>query len=399
MSTDLTEIIRKKERKVIGVLSGTSVDAVDVVLVNIKGSGIKTLVQVIDFQSFRIENRLKDYILKCSRKNENDVEDICKLNFIIGRLFAEKIKKFLDIRNISGSSIDIIGSHGQTIYHIPKVIKEFGFNTKSTLQVGDPSVIANQTGITTVGDFRTADAAVGGDGAPLVPYLDYILFTDKKKPRILINIGGIANLTYLKKSGRIDEVIAFDSGPGNMLIDGLCREYFGKGFDRDSKIALRGKTDKGLFEYICLEDRYFQSRPPKSTGREYYGKSFLKKIIKKARNISKEDIIRTVTEYTAYTIYFNIKHFIKSTDISEILVSGGGADNVVIMNSIKSYFANSKVKKLGYRGINSENKEAVLFAVLANETISQNCSNVPSATGAKKEVILGKICPVKINYK
>ncbi|MCX6165256.1 MAG: anhydro-N-acetylmuramic acid kinase, partial [Ignavibacteriae bacterium] len=390
---DLIELVKKKERKVVGILSGTSVDAVDVALLHIKSTGFNTSIQVIDFQSFKIPNNLKEYILKCSRKGENDVEDICKLNFLIGRLFANCINKFLKARNISNKSIDLIGSHGQTIYHIPKISNEFGIKTKSTLQVGDPSVIANLTGIVTIGDFRNADVAVDGDGAPLVPYLDYILFTDKNKSRILINIGGIANLTYLKKNCKIDEVIAFDSGPGNMLIDGLCREFFDLEYDKDSKIALKGNVNKNLFEYICNKDKYFKSNPPKSTGREYYGKEFLKKIINKSRKISKEDIIRTVTEYTAYSIYYNIKHFIGNINISEILVSGGGAENLIIMNSLKSYFSESLIGKFKYKGINTANKEAVLFAVLANETISQNYNNVPSATGAKKKVILGKICP------
>lgn len=391
---DFTELIKRKERKVVGVLSGTSVDAVDVVLLKIRGSGIKTSIQVIDYQSFKISINIKEYIFKCSRRDENDVEDICKLNFLIGRLFADCINKFLKKRRIPNKTIDLIGSHGQTIYHIPKFQNVFNFRSKSTLQVGDPSVIANLTGIITVGDFRTADVAVEGDGAPLVPFLDYILFTNKIKSRVLINIGGIANLTYLKKNGKIDDVIAFDTGPGNMLIDGFCKKLFGVEFDKDSKIALKGKINKTLFEYICNIDEYLKIKPPKSTGREYYGKSFMEKIISKAKGINKFDIIKTITEYTAYSIYYNINHFIKYSDISEILVSGGGAENIIIMNSLKSYFPESIVKKLEYKGINTENKEAVLFAVLANETISQNYNNVPSATGAKRKVILGKICLV-----
>lgn len=390
----MTGLLRKKERKVIGVLSGTSVDAVDVVLTNIKGNGINTLIQVIDYQSFSIPEKIKDYVLKCSRKNENDVEHICMLNFLIGKLFANSINKFLKSRKIPNNTIDLIGSHGQTIYHIPYVKNLFGIKTKSTLQIGDPSVIANLTGIVTVGDFRTADVAVGGDGAPLVPYLDYVLFNHEKKSRVLVNIGGIANLTFLKRNGNIDDVIAFDTGPGNMMIDGLCKKFFGIKFDKDSKIALNGNVDKNLFEYICKEDIYFKSKPPKSTGREYYGKLFQDKIIKNSGKKKKEDVIRTVTEYTAYSIYYNILHFVKCSEISEILISGGGAENTVIMNSLKTYFNNSEVKKLEYKGINTDNKEAVLFAVLANETISMNYNNVPSATGSKKKVLLGKICPV-----
>lgn len=390
---DLIELFRKKERKILGVLSGTSVDAVDIVLLKIKASGTESQIQVIDFQSFKIPLDLKDFILKCSRIKENDVRDICKLNFIIGKFFAANINKFLKKRKISPKSIDAVGSHGQTIFHIPKPIEKFGIKTKSTLQIGDPSVIANLTGITTIGDFRTADVAVGGDGAPLVPFLDYIMFSDKKKSRILINIGGISNLTYLKKNCRINDVVAFDCGPGNMLIDALCKIFYDKDYDKDSKIALKGTVDKNLFKFICRLDTYFKSRPPKSTGREFYNKTFVKKIITKSKKIPKENIIRTVTEFTAYSIYYNIIHFIKKRDLSEILVSGGGADNILIMNCLQSYFKKSVVKKLEYNGIDSANKEAVLFAVLANETLSGNYGNVPSSTGAEKKVILGKICP------
>lgn len=392
---NLAELINKKERKVIGVLSGTSVDAVDVILLNIKGNGRESVIKVLDFQSFKIADEFKKFILKCSRKSENDVEDICKLNFQVGTFFADCINKFLKDRKISNKSIDLIGSHGQTIYHIPKIINKFGIKTKSTLQIGEPSVIANLTGITTIGDFRTADVAAGGDGAPLVPYLDYIMFSDKIKSRILINIGGIANLTYLKPGCKIEDVVAFDTGPGNMMIDGLCYHYYKKNYDKDCAIASKGKVNMGLFEYIFKEDKYTKSKPPKSTGREYYGKTFLKKILKKSYQIPKENVIRTITEYTAYTISYNIKNFLKiKSSQTEILISGGGADNKIIMESLKSFLKDFTIKKLEHQGINSENKEAVLFAVLANETISGNTNNVPNSTGAKKNVKLGKICLV-----
>jgi anhydro-N-acetylmuramic acid kinase len=392
---DLIELIKKKERKVIGILSGTSVDAVDIILLKIKGTGIDSKIQVIDFQSFKIPAKLKDYILKCSRIDENGVEDICKLNFIIGKLFAANINNFLKRRKISPKAIDLIGSHGQTIHHIPKFTDEFGIKTKSTLQVGDPSVIANLTGITTIGDFRNADVAVDGDGAPLVPYLDYILFADKNKSRILINIGGIANLTYLKKNCKINEVVAFDTGPGNMLIDALCKYYFDVNYDKNNMIAKRGKVSKALIRFIFGLDEYIKLKPPKTTGREYYGKAFLKKIRNRSINISKYSVIKTVTEYTGYSIYYNIKNFLNlKDDIPEILVSGGGAENKLIIDSLKGLLGNFDIKKLEYNGINSANKEAVLFAVLANETISQKYNNVPSSTGAKKNVLLGKICHV-----
>jgi anhydro-N-acetylmuramic acid kinase len=212
-------ILNKNERLVIGVLSGTSVDAIDVVLVRISGSGINTQVRVLDFNSYPISKKLKQFILKCSESESSHVEDICRLNFIIGKLFASSIKKLIIRNKLLTQDIDLIGSHGQTIYHYPFNQKLFSFNSKSSLQVGDPSVIANQTGIITIGDFRSADISVNGDGAPLVPYLDYILFSHKTKNRVFVNSGGISNITFLKKSCGQNEVVAFDTGPGNMIID------------------------------------------------------------------------------------------------------------------------------------------------------------------------------------
>jgi anhydro-N-acetylmuramic acid kinase len=391
----LHKLIIKKEKKIIGILSGTSIDSVSIVLVNIKGNGLKSKIQVIDYQDYNINNNLKTYILNSSYKNTSSIEDLCRLNFIIGRLFADCINKFLKTRRIKNSEIDLIGSHGQTVFHIPKFEKYFSFKTKSTLQIGDPSVIANLTGITTVADFRTADVAVDGDGAPLIPFLDYIVFNKKDKSRILLNIGGIANLTYLKKNCALKDIIAFDTGPGNMLIDSLMRHYYKKDYDKDCKIARKGRFNKKLFEIIVKKDNYCKAKPPKSTGREYYGDDFVKYIIRSSGKIPHEDVIKTVTVYTSYTIAYNINNFIPVKDKNmELLVNGGGANNSCIMSLLKELLPGLNIKRIDENGINSDNKEAVLFAVLANESINCNYGNIRSATNAKRNVILGKICPV-----
>jgi anhydro-N-acetylmuramic acid kinase len=380
-------LFNKKSRIVIGVLSGTSVDGVDTVLLKVRGNGINTKIDVLDFESYPIKKELKEYILKCSSKNTGNAENICKLNFLVGHLFAQSINKLISRNNLLTKDIDLIGSHGQTIYHYPFNQKLFSFNTKSTLQIGDISVISNQTGITTAGDFRTADISVNGDGAPLVPYLDYILFSSRTLNRVLVNIGGISNITFLKRSGKQNDVTAFDSGPGNMMIDYLTKKYFNKKYDKDGRISSKGKINPELFKMICSKDRFYKKNPPKSTGREYYSEKFIEDILRSSGKILPEDIIATFTYFTAYTIYHNVKKF----RADELIMSGGGARNKTLMNYIKDLFRNIKVKLMDMNGINPDNKEAVLFAVLANELISGNKTNLPSVSGSDRKVFLGKI--------
>ena len=386
---------KNNSKLIIGTLSGTSVDSVDIVLVRISEYGVNTKLEVLNYAQYAFPCEIKNFILKCTSPEHSNVADICKLNFILGRLFSDKINIFIRESGFSNSEIFCIGSHGQTIYHIPSNEKYFGYNGKSTLQIGDPSVIANLTEITTIGDFRCADIAVGGTGAPLVPYLDYILFNAPYKSRLLINIGGIANLTFLEADCKIEKVIAFDTGPGNMIIDSITRRLFNKEYDFNGEIALSGKFSKELFEYILGIDNFYNAEIPKSTGREYYGDDFVNRVLAFSEDIKANDIVHTVSEYTVYCVYSNYKKFIDSSEFpDEILLSGGGASNSFLVNSFSQYFENSSIKMIDESGITSDNKEAVLFAVLANETINGNHSNVKNATGAKKNAILGKICPV-----
>ena len=390
MSKILNHIVLKKTKYAAGLLSGTSVDGIDAVLIKISGYGINTKLKIIDFITVKIPKPIKKEVFKNSYSKSANITEICKLNVILGKLFSDTVKH-LQKRN-NGVKIDFIGSHGQTIHHLPKKALYAGYSVKSTLQIGDPSVIANLTGITTIGDFRIADCAVGGDGAPLVPYLDYILFRSSKLSRGLLNIGGISNLTVLPKSCRKDKVIAFDTGPGNMIIDELMMLSYKKPYDKDGKIAKKGNVDQKFFNFL-IQDDYYKLKPPKSTGREHYGKDFVKRLLKRFGKLSKEDVIRTVTEFTAYTIWYNYYSFIcKKVKIGELILSGGGANNPVIVNSLKKYFKGVMVKKINAYGIDQDSKEAVLFAVLANECLAGNPANMKSVTGSKKDVILGKIC-------
>lgn len=341
-------LLSKKSRLVIGVLSGTSVDAVDTVLVRITGNGSDTILDVIDFESFPIRKGLKKFILKCSVNQSSSVEDICRLNVVLGFLFAESIKKIVSRNKLLTKDIDLIGSHGQTIYHYPFNQKLFSYNSKSSLQIGDPSVIANQTGIITVGDFRAADISVNGDGAPLVPYLDYVLFNHNSKSRIFVNIGGISNITYLKKSCLRNDVIAFDTGPGNMLMDYLMKKFYNKKYDKCGITASKGQVSKELFKHISLKDKFYKKSPPKSTGREYYSGEFTENILKNFKQLKHEDIVATFTKYTAYTIFHNSRKFL-NTD--ELIISGGGAKNDTLVKFIKEYFKNTEVNVMDETGL------------------------------------------------
>jgi anhydro-N-acetylmuramic acid kinase len=392
MNKKLQALLKKKSRRIIGLLSGTSVDSIDAVLVRVTGSGYSTKLKVEDFSTLAIPQKVKMAIFRNSDRATAKIDEITKLNVIVGALFADAALKIMRKNKLTASMVDLIGSHGQTIHHLPLPTEFEGFRVKSTLQIGDPSVIANLTGVTTVGDFRIADCAVGGDGAPLVPILDHIMFTDKKVNRILLNIGGISNFTVLPKASSKKMVTAFDTGPGNMIIDGMMYHLFKKSYDKNGLIAKKGFVDPGLFTFL-LEDSYYKAKPPKSTGREHYGMGFQKKILKRAEGLSKYDVVRTVTEFTAYSIWTNYKQFIEAkTPVKELIVSGGGAQNPVIMRSLKNYFSGAKVRKASDFGINTNNKEAVLFAILANECIEGNSANMPAVTGSGREVILGKIC-------
>ena len=393
--TNLHKILNKSERLILGVLSGTSVDAVDIVLVKFKGKGENVSLKVLKYKEYAIPSDIRNFVFKVSHKETSIVDDICRLNFILGKFYSNCINKFLKQNGISPDKIDAIGSHGQTIHHLPKAESFYGINYKSTLQIGDPSVIANQTGIITVGDFRTADVAVDGGGAPLVPYLDFVLFRSNDTNRILLNIGGISNLTYLKAKCRFNDVIAFDTGPGNMMIDYLAQKFYSKSYDKDCRISQKGVINYHLFSEIKRKDTFRLKKYPKSTGREFYNKSFVDSIIKNYKSEPKENILRTFTEYTAYSVSENVKRLLKLNNKKfELLVSGGGASNCLIMDGLKKHLPNADVNKVNSGGISTSNKEAVLFALLAHETLNGNSTNLKSVTGAKKNAILGKICLV-----
>lgn len=390
--TRIQQLQKKRTKLVVGLMSGTSVDGIDAALVRITGSGVNTRVQPLAFKTFAYPPGYSDRVLENSLPGRGSVDVICELNILAGHLFAEAVAKIAKRGGMSLKQIDLIGSHGQTVHHIPEKQSVFGKQIRSTLQIGDPSTIAKLTGITTVGDFRTADMAVGGQGAPLVPFLDYIMFRSHKENRILLNLGGIANITALPRNCTINRVVAFDTGPGNMITDALTKTFFGKSFDKDGRIAQEGEPDAGLLDWM-MGHEYFKKRPPKSTGREEFGEMFIRDFLSKAKEQKPENLIATATEFTAQSVFRQYNRFVRPhMKATQVVCSGGGSHNKVMMERLRTLFSPATVVGTEALGISSDAKEAILFAVLANETINEHPSNIPRSTGADRPVILGKIC-------
>jgi len=390
--SQLSTLQNKQSKLVVGLISGTSADGIDSALVRITGSGTSTRITQLAFATYPYPKGLRELILSNSLPGTGTVDMVCELNILIAHLFADAVRKIARKARVPLSRIDLIGSHGQTVHHLPEPRKVFGKLIRSGLQLGDPSTIAKLTGIITVGDFRTGDMAVGGQGAPLVPYFDFLMLRSTKKNRILLNLGGIANFTALPKNCRVSDVVAFDTGPANMVIDALMMKFYGRKFDADGNVALSGKIiPKLLSDLMSLP--YFKLRPPKSTGRELFGARLLPRILNYEKQAKREDLIATVTRWTAHSVYSQYERFVAPhMKADEIFVSGGGAHNPAITRSLQEYFNPAPVRKIESAGFSSDAKEAVCFAVLANATISEQASNVPRVTGAARPVILGKIC-------
>ncbi|NBI07024.1 anhydro-N-acetylmuramic acid kinase AnmK [Senegalia massiliensis] len=372
----------------IGLMSGTSLDGIDSVLLEIEGKGIDTKYKEIYFNCYPIDEDIKNEIHDSMDAKKSNVALICSLNYKLGNLFADACIDLCKKANISLDNVDFIASHGQTIYHNPNLE---GKLVPSTLQIGEPSVIAYRTNTKVISNFRGKDIAAGGQGAPLVPYVDYILFNKYKKNIAIHNIGGIANTTILKKDTSKDEILAFDTGPGNMIIDELCRRLKGIEYDKNGEIAKRGRIDYELLNKM-MSHSFFEQQPPKSTGREHFGSFYVEQLIKENNNIDANSLIATATEFTAETMADSYKRFIlNNIDLDEIILCGGGAYNLTLRESLERKLKNIKISSMEDHSMNSFSKEAVAFAILGNECLNNIKSNIKSATGAKNYVVLGDI--------
>lgn len=373
-------------------MSGTSLDGIDAVLVRIRGAGPSTRFTQLACVRTPFPRGVRKLILKNSSPGTSRVDEIARLNMLLAHLYADAVHAVVRAGKKTIGELDLIGSHGQTIQHLPRPAMMFGRKIRTTLQIGDPSALAALTGVTTVGDFRVADMALGGQGAPLVPYFDWLLFRSRTRNRLLLNIGGIANVTVLPKNSRPEDVFAFDTGPGNMVVDSLMHEFYGKPFDLEGRTAARGDVSLELFSML-MRHPYLKTRPPKSTGREEFGAEFVSTLLGRAKGFAREDIIATASQFTAFAVYEGYKRFVLKTMVAdEVIVSGGGARNAYVMDELKRYFDGAAVRPVEHFGIAAEAKEAVCFAVLAHETMAGRPTNLPGVTGAHKRVILGKIC-------
>ncbi|MBI4547269.1 MAG: anhydro-N-acetylmuramic acid kinase [Ignavibacteriae bacterium] len=386
------KLFRKKKKLIVGLMSGTSVDGIDALLVEVKGSGLSTSFRQLAFQTYPYPAGFKELLFKNSNVTTARLDDITRLNVLIAMFFADAAQRVARKAGKRMSEIDLIGSHGQTIYHLPEWKKMFGKSVRATLQLGSPSVIAKLTGVVTIGDFRLGDIAVGGSGAPLVPLFDYLTFRSDHVNRGVLNIGGIANITILPKQCSLHDVVAFDTGPGNMVIDQLMLALFNKPYDKDGMVAQRGRIIPSLLRWM-YKHPYFKIPPPKSTGREMFGEEFIKNVLQKAGKSNKEGIITTASEFTALSIYQQYVRFIrKKTTFGELIVSGGGVHNRYIMGALQRYFHRVKILTTDQKNLSADAKEALCFALLANETVAGHPGNVTGATGARRLTPLGVMC-------
>ncbi len=376
-------------------MSGTSLDGIDTALARIEGSGTDINVDLLAFRSASYPPVLRHLLLENSQPATSSVLVISQLNVRLAHAYAEAVHQLLAKTDCALVDVDAIGCHGQTVFHVPDAIDCAGMLTRSTLQLGDPSTLANLLDTTVVGDFRMADMAAGGQGAPLVPYFDYVYFTHPTERRVLVNIGGIGNLSVLPPANSPGDVLAFDTGPGNMVIDAVVQHFWNKPYDEGGQLGRQGSIHTGLLAYL-LDDEYYDRPPPKSTGREFYTQAFVEKLLAQASTLGvthPEDIVATVAAFTVETLVraFN-DHVLPRGTVDRVIISGGGVHNVCIMEGLQQQLAGMLVQSMQDVGLNPDAKESVCFAVLAHETLNRVPSNVPSATGASRPVIQGKIC-------
>ena len=372
----------------VGLMSGTSLDGVDTVLCEISGQDESTKVKQLYFKTYDIPESFRTKIRKCCSRELIPVDLICSLNFELGYLFADSVKSLCKDANVKLEDLSFIASHGQTIFHIPKPYDDY---VPSTLQIGEAAIIANECKTKVISNFRVMDMAVGGEGAPLVPYSETLLYSEKNQAVALQNIGGIGNVTVLPKKGDTKKVIAFDTGPGNMMIDEAVRTFYGKKYDTDGYYARQGNLISSLAAEL-KEHPYFNLEIPKTTGREMFGEHFTKSILEKYHSCEPNDLIHTFTWFTAYSIAYHYKKYLISEyGLKKCIIGGGGAYNSYLLELIRNEIPEVTVMTQEEHGFSSEAKEALAFVILGNQTYHRSPSNVPSATGAKKSVILGQI--------
>lgn len=376
---------------VAGVMSGTSADGIDVAVVQVRDRSFHARFNLLGHEHFAYPKAVRRAVLRAMNSEGAGVAELSRLNFLLGELYAEAICK---AKGAAGKAkLDLVGCHGQTIYHQGEAGTYLGKKIACTWQMGEGAVIAARLGVPVVSDFRPADVAAGGQGAPLVPFLDYLVFRDRRAGRIVQNIGGIANLTAIPAGAKPQDVIAFDTGPGNMVMDQLMQLLLHKPFDRDGSVARQGTVLQPLLEEL-LRAPYFRRRPPKTAGREEFGREYVDALLRRSGRAGKADLMATATALTAQSIGRALKTFVlPGSKYRDYVVSGGGSRNKTLLQML-----GRETSRLGLRfrhsddfGVPIQAKEAIAFALLAYQTWHRQSGNMPSATGARRRAVLGKI--------
>ena len=388
---------------ILGMMSGTSVDGIDASLVRISGAPPNLKIKLLNHTGVAFSAAIRKEILRVAEQNPTSSGELSQLHSRLGHIYADAALAACKKFRISPRKIDLIGNHGQTVFHQgPRPRRQVtsgewrvASEIPSTLQIGEGAVIAARTGVTTISDFRPADLALGGNGAPLVPFADYALYRHAKLGRISLNIGGIANITVIPANAKPSQVFAFDTGAGNMLIDALVSHFTHgrKRFDKNAALAQQGRANPALLDEL-LRDPYLRLAPPKSTGREYYGAAYVKKLLAlgKRHHAGPRDLIRATTLFTALSIVDALNRFVlPKHKIHQLIVSGGGAQNPLLLAQLSAAIPNINVIASDELNVPTDAKESLAFALLAYETFHERPSNVPSATGARGPAILGKV--------
>ena len=386
-----------KSWRVIGLMSGTSADGIDAAIVEISGPPSHPHLTLQAAETFPYPVGLQERIVTVATPGRGRVEEICHLNFYLGELFARAALGIAEKAGYPREAIDLIGSHGQTIHHIPDPVIEGSFALRSTLQIGEPAVIAERTGITTIADFRPRDMAAGGEGAPLTPIVHHALFVHPERGRVILNLGGIANVTVLPARSDPSSVTGFDTGPGNVLLDEFVRVtgLSPLGYDEDGRLAARGQVQSNLLEEL-LQHPFVRRPPPKSTGREVFGPAFIQDFRRRldVARASPLDGLATLAAFTIEAVARNLREFVfPKVEVHEVIVTGGGARNAFLMRLLTEALPQCTLTPLDALGVPARALEAMAFAWLAYLTATGRPGNLPVVTGARGPRVLGCIVP------
>lgn len=365
-------------------MTGTSLDGIDIAFCKFDTSNSKLNIDLVAYETVDYPTGFSDYMKELLQNPT--WRDISFINYAIPQIYAKAIKQVAENAQVSVEMIKLIGIHGQTMWHEPIPLDRFGLSVPSTLQIANPVVLAKTLNIPVISDFRSADMVFGGQGAPLVPRFDFDFFRSESENIVCLNIGGMANITYIPKNAKIGDIIAFDTGAGNVLIDIMMKEYYNADYDKNGEVAASGKPLENILNSL-MQDEYVIATPPKSTGREYFDREYIRRYFNDTHK--GKDVICTLTHFTAKSIAHNIEKFCRKCD--KLIIGGGGAKNAYMLACLDEYLPNTKIVNSAEYGVPSDAKEAIAFAYFAYRTAKGLPSNVPAVTGATQEVVLGSI--------